>query len=113
MALTLDDIIKSPHLHKLKPFEVAITGIDEPVLIHAFTLDEMREFSQEDDTEDSEQSVFKKVATLMRGPGAVVTEADCEAMSKIFTSWQVREIYYKGMKLNGFGPDALREAEKN
>lgn len=111
MALTLDDLINAPR--KLKPFEVEITGIDEPVLIHSFTLDEMKAVEKSDDGGDQEVSVLRRVATLMRGPGADVSEADLEAIGRIFTGWQVREIYVKGMKLNGFGPDALREAEKN
>ncbi len=116
MALDLDALKQKPPV--LKPFEVDITGVDEPVIIHAFTMDQLTEMVKvteagEPVDGDNEQLVRKKVVGFMRGPGAEITEEDCASLSRIFSSWQLREIYVKAHKLNGFGPEALREAEKN
>jgi hypothetical protein len=116
MALDLDSLKQKPPV--LKPFEVEITGIDEPVIIHAFTMDELAEMMKateagESVEGDNEHLIRKKVVGFLRGPGAEITDDDCASLSRIFSSWQLREIYVKAHKLNGFGPEALREAEKN
>lgn len=111
MALTLDDLIARPQV--LKPAEVEISGLDEKLLIHVFTMDQVSELIESIEDEDPEQKLRKQVVMFLRGVDARPSAEDCAALSKIFTGFQLREIYTKAFRLNGFGPDALREAEKN
>lgn len=111
MALTLDDLIAKPPV--FKPQEVNITGIDEPLLIHVFTMDQMAKISEVAQSDDEEQKLRMQVIYFLRGMDADPSPEDCAKLSEIFTGFQVREIYTKAFRLNGFGPEALREAEKN
>ena len=99
---------------KLEPVPVDIGGLAEPLLIHQFTMNELAALTDESKlSKDDETRMRVQVVGLLNGPGTEVTEDDCAALSKIFTIWQIREIYQKALKLNGYGPEALREAEKN
>lgn len=99
-------------LVKLQPVAVEITGIESPLLIHQFTMNEIEKIDAEQD-ENAERHIRKKVLRFLNGMDAEITEQDCTDLGLYFTGWQVREIYTKALKLNGFGPEALREAEKN
>lgn len=116
-AISYDQFLQSPV--KLKPAPVQVAGIDQPLLVHQFTMDEIQLLNQKtslenDATEfEKENSLRKQVLFFLRGLNADPTDDDCQKLSEVFSGWQLRDIYKKAMKLNGFGPDSLREAEKN
>lgn len=97
---------------KLEPVEVRIGGLDEPILIHQFTVNDIKKLD-EGLGEDVELQLRKKVLRFLNGLDADVSEEACAELGDYFAGWQVREIFTKAIKLNGFGPEALREAEKN
>jgi hypothetical protein len=112
MAFSFADLLATPPV--LPPVPVAIGGLDQPLLIHQFTMDQLAEMSDDKTHDgDSEKKLRVQVVKFLNGHDAVVTDEECAALSKLFASWQVREIYHKAMKLNGYGPEAMREAEKN
>lgn len=96
----------------LLPVPVSITGIEVPLLIHQFTMSEMEQLEKDRD-EDPEVHVRKQVLRFLNGLDVEITKDDCDELGKFFAGWQVREIFTKALKLNGFGPEAMREAEKN
>jgi hypothetical protein len=98
---------------KLEPVPVNITGLSKPLLIHQFTMDQIEEVDEKSKDEDNERALRKHVLFFLRGIDCKPTDDDIKGLSKNFTVWQLREIFTKAMKLNGFGPDSLREAEKN
>lgn len=99
---------------KLEPVPVEIGGLQEPLLIHLFTMNELAALTDESKlSADDETRLRVQVVGFLNGPGAEVTEEDCAALSEVFAIWQIREIYQKALRLNGHGPEALREAEKN
>ncbi len=116
-AISYDQFLQSPA--KLKPAPVNVAGLDQPILVHQFTMDEVELLNKKtalaaDATEDEkEKSLRKQVLYFLRGLSADPSDDDCQKLSEVFSGWQLRDIYKKAMKLNGFGPDSLREAEKN
>ena len=111
MAFTFDDLVAEPPV--FKPVEVPITGLEQPLLIHVFTMDQMAKIVEQVDCEDAEEKLRMQVVYFLRGAAEVPTPEDCAKLSGIFAGFQVREIYTKALRLNGFGPEAMREAEKN
>ena len=112
MAFSFSDL--KANRPKLEPVPVDIGGLAEPLLIHQFTMNELSELTDEAKQEpDDEKRLRIQIVKLLNGPGTDVTDEDCAELSRIFTSWQLREIYQKSLTLNGHGPEALREAEKN
>lgn len=112
-AKSFDDLLAAGA--SLKPVPVSIEGLDDQVLIHQFTWDQFRELFESDkpdDDADQEAHIRTQVLKLLRGPDCEPTAEDCASLGKIFTVAQVREIYNKGLRLNGFGAAALRDAEK-
>jgi hypothetical protein len=97
----------------LPPVPVTITGIDKPLLVHQFTMDQIEAVNEKAKDDDAEKSLRKQVIFFLRGVDCEPTDDDCKKLGGVFSGWQIREIYTKAMKLNGFGPDSLREAEKN
>lgn len=113
MSLSFDQLVKNPPA--LKPVPVDIEGLDEQVEIHRFTWDQLSELLDPEDGEaevTGEQRIRDQVVRLLKGPGAEVTEEDVANVRRIFTVTQVRDIYQKGLNLNGFGVEAMREAQK-
>jgi hypothetical protein len=111
MAKSFKDL--QAYAPSLKPFEVAITGLDEPILIHAFTVTELDKTAAAMEGMDDTTAFRTQVVLLLNGSDHEVTDKDREDVARIFSLWQLREIFNKGLKLNGQGPEALREAEKN
>lgn len=112
MAFSFADLKENPP--KLPPVEVPIEGFSEPLLIHQFTLSELEKLDDDiSEGDDAERRLRTQVVQMLNGPGVPVTDEDRNALSKIFAGWQLRKIFAAGMKLNGLGPEALREAEKN
>lgn len=111
MAWSFEDLKRNRP--KLQPVPVPIEGIDEPVLIHQFTLSELESFGETNADEDPEKTLRTNVLRLLKGFGQEITDEDRASLSEIFAGWQLRQIFTAGLKLNGQGPAALREAEKN
>lgn len=97
----------------LPPVPVQVTGIEKPLLVHQFTMDQIESVNEKSKDDDAEKSLRKQVIFFLRGAGVEPTDDDCKKLGSVFSAWQMRELYTKAMKLNGFGPEALREAEKN
>lgn len=97
----------------LKPFEVDITGLDEKILIHSFTVAELENVTSSVEGMDETTAYRTQIVQMLNGADYVVTDQDRDDVARIFTIWQQKEIFNKGLKLNGQGPEALREAEKN
>jgi hypothetical protein len=95
----------------LEPVETSIIGLAEPLHIHLFTMDDYEKVTT--GGSDVEQNVIRQVLFLLGGLEADVSEEACKALGKTFAAWQIRDIYQKGLRLNGFGPEAAREALKN
>ena len=98
---------------KLEPVPVEITGVPQPLLIHQFTMDQIETLNEKSKDDDPEKSLRKQVLFFMRGIDSEPSDDDWKRLGSVFTGWQIREVYTKAMKLNGFGPESLREAEKN
>lgn len=112
MAFSLKDLQAARAA--LPPVPVKMSWMDEPLLIHQFTINDIKAFDSEAaDIADQEHRIRYQIIKLLNGPLAKVTQEDCDSLGEIFTGWQIREIFHKGLKLNGQGPEALREAEKN
>lgn len=113
MALLFADLKKGSL--NLKPVEVPISGLLEPLLIHQFSAAQMSVVMAEPDGEsvDLEALQLTRLMKFLNGFDYEQADGDREILMDNFASWQIREIYQKALKLNGFGPDALREAEKN
>ena len=112
MSFTFADL--KQNRPKLEPVPVEITGLSEPLLIHQFTMNQMAEVLEaKDGSQDEEKVVRNQVLRFLNGADYEPTDEDRDALVNIFAGWQVREIYLKSLKLNGYGPDSLREAEKN
>ncbi len=111
MAISYAQIKSAPVL--LEPAEVQITGLPEPLLIYQFTMNQIKKLMEAGGGEDNEIALRKQVLKFLNGFDYEPTDEDCEELGDIFAGWQLREIYSKALKLNGFGADALRNAEKN
>jgi hypothetical protein len=98
---------------RLSPVEVPITGLEEPLMIHQFTLAESLAIDELTQGEDPEVQTLDHVLMFLNGIEYVPNPDDRDALKRMFASWQIREIYSKAMKLNGMGPEALRDAQKN
>lgn len=110
-SISYDQLLQSPP--KLQPVPVSITGIDHPLLIHQFTMDQAAVVDEKAADVDKELRLSKQVLLFLRGIDYAPTAEDCKRLGSVFSAWQIREIFTKAMKLNGFGPEALREAQKN
>lgn len=112
MALSFEDLVKAPPV--MKPVAIDIEGMDDQVEVHRFTWDQLSELldAEEDEGKPSEQRIREQVVRLLKGPGTEVADEDIANIRKIFTITQVREIYHKGLSLNGFGAEAVRDAQK-
>jgi hypothetical protein len=99
---------------QLEPVPVDIGGLSQPLLVHQFTMSQMAKVLEANDgSKDDEIVVRNQVLKFLNGADYEPTDEDRTALVNIFAGWQVREIYLKSLKLNGYGPDSLREAEKN
>lgn len=100
---------------KLDPVAVDISGLEEPLLIHQFSAAQMDEVMAGEvvGEADLEAIQLTRLMKFLNGFEYALADGDREVLLDNFASWQIREIYQKALKLNGFGPDALREAEKN
>lgn len=110
MAFSFDDLKRLRP--KLDPVAVSIEGISEPVLLHQFTLNELALLDKQKG-DDQEQNVRISVLRFLKGPAAEIGDDDRAALDEIFTAWQLRQIFMAGLKLNGQGPSAVKDAEKN
>jgi hypothetical protein len=111
MATSYAQLKNSPV--QLEPAEVSISGIAEPLLIHQFTMNQIKKLMEAGNGEDNEIALRKQVLKFLNGFDCQPSDKDCDELGDIFAGWQLREIYSKALKLNGFGADALRNAEKN
>ena len=96
----------------LEPVDTPIAGLSEPLKLHLFTWDDYAEKVMKDG-DDSEKTVMTQVLYFLGGLEADVSDEARQQLKKTFASWQIRDIYQKGMRLNGSGPDAVRDALKN
>lgn len=110
MAISYAEFKKNPLV--LAPVEVKLSFLDEPILIHQFTMAQMQVIDAENDG-DAEKNIRKQVLRFLSGFDVSINDDDINELGELFTGWQVREIYLAAIKLNGYGPSALREAEKN
>lgn len=111
MAITFAQLKEKPFV--LEPVEVQVGGLPEPLLIHQFTMNQMTELMEHEEDGDSELLLRNQVLRFLNGFAHVPTEEDREQLGELFASWQLREIYNKAVRLNGYGPEALRDASKN
>lgn len=111
MALSFDDLKRVRPT--LEPVEVPIEGLKDTLLLHQFTLAQLTAIDSEIETDDQEEKLRHSVLRFMKGPDAEIDEDDHVALREMFAGWQLRKIFTVGLKLNGHGPAALREAEKN
>ncbi|WP_039913153.1 hypothetical protein [Cellvibrio mixtus] len=100
---------------KLAPVPVDVSGVKEPIIVHQFSAAQMSVVmaDHEGESSDAEIVLFNRLLIFLNGFDYVPTEEDRAILVDNFAQWQIRELYSKVLKLNGFGPDALREAEKN
>lgn len=110
-SISYDQLLQSPP--NMQPVPVEITGIEQPILVHQFTMDEIKLLGENAKDDDEEKSLRKQVLIFLRGIQYQPTDEECQKLGSVFAGWQMREIYTKAMRLNGFGPEALREAQKN
>lgn len=109
--ISYDQFLAAPH--KLKPVPVPVAGLEQSLLIHQFTIDEIQRLNELSKDDDAERSLRKQVIYFLRGLDCTPSDDDLAKLSAVFSGWQIRDVYTKAMKLNGFGPDSMREAEKN
>lgn len=118
MALGFDDL--KSLAPKTKALPIDVDGFDEQVLVYQFKWVQFDKLLALEDDETG-QSFKKQVICLLKGPACfdadgeitAITKEECDWLSAMFSVSQAREIYQKGLRLNGFGPDAARDAEKN
>ncbi len=111
MAISFSQLKEKPFI--LGPVEVQVTGFPEPLLVHQFTMNQMAILMDGQVEEDKELSLRNQVLRFLNGFDYEPNDEDRKLLGELFASWQLREIYNKAVRLNGFGPDALRDAEKN
>lgn len=98
----------------LPAVSVGVQGLDDEVLVHQFTwaqFDKLMNLKGDD-------SFAKQAICMLCGSETLesvddIGKEDIEALMATFTVAQVREIYQKCMRINGFGAEAVRDAEKN
>lgn len=99
------------------PVDVPIDGLDQPVELHQFSWSDFDRLMQIED--DAEHGAFKKqVLCMLNGKAQLdavdaITSEDIQQLGDVFTVRQIREIYSEGLRLNGFGAKAAKDAEKN
>ena len=114
MGLTFAQLKSGPV--NFPPVPVPVSGFCEPILIHQFSINQMKNIlsaDKENPDVDEEYRVRNQLLKFLNGYEYEPTEEDRLALLDIFSSGQIHEVYSKALKLNGKGPDALREAEKN
>lgn len=95
----------------LAPVGVDIEGLSAPLLIHTFNLSDYAKVLDVNGMDD-ERGLKVKVLRLLGGLDAETGDDAIEKLDNIFSMYQLREIYLKGLKLNGDGPKSLSDAEK-
>jgi hypothetical protein len=90
---------------------VKIEGLDSELLIHTFTV---ADYSKVIDVAgmNDEQGLRVQILRFLGGLNADVSPEAVEDLAKVFTPWQMRDVYLKALRLNGQGPSALGDAEK-
>jgi hypothetical protein len=111
MAISFADLIEKPFV--LPPVEVDITGLPEALLVHQFTMNQMAELMEHEEGAEPELVLRNQVLQFLNGFDYSPTEEARSQLGDMFASWQLRELYNKAIRLNGFGPEALRDAQKN
>lgn len=111
MAINYSELKKNPIV--LPMVEVAIDGLPDAVLVHQFTINQMKKVNAARTDEMSEDEFRNQILMFFRGSEFEPSQDDRDALSDQFSAYQLRDIYVKAMRLNGLGPSALRDAEKN
>lgn len=114
MAKSINDFIgASPNL---APVAIEIESLSEEILVHQFVWEEFNKVVELEDDADV-TSFEKQVLCLLWGSNCLKPDYKFEKQAfvelmRVFTVAQVREIYQKGFRVNGFGAGAVRDAEK-
>lgn len=122
------------NIPRLQPIEVSIEGLEFGISVHLFTVDEMEKVfagvdvaqyesdlkaAADDEAKNALAIAYNekmfRVQTLrfLGGVDADVSEPARNKLSGVFASWQLRQLYQKALKANGYGPESVREAVKN
>lgn len=99
------------------PVDVPIDGLDEPVELHRFSWSDFDILMGIKDDADG-NGFMKQVICILSGQAQfeavdTITEEDIQQLCDYFTVPQIREIYSHGLRINGYGPLAAKDAEKN
>jgi len=93
---------------------VELTGREDKIPVHAFSMNQMDEVMKRKECgNEFVLTVSEQLIKFLNGFDYEIQPGDIRLLGDLFCSWEVRELYDKALKLNGFGPGALREAEKN
>lgn len=95
---------------KLKPSDVDIEGIDQPVPITRFTWEEWDEIVS---PKIDQQNIEVAVMYMINPVGYEHTDEDVATLKKTFGIPQIVDIYKKALAVNGVSVGSGEEAKKN